>query len=257
MPYDVILYILKLQDGCYYVGQSSSVQRRIEKHNAAKGAAWTQIHPPVSLVECKRISALDKKAAETKESLLTLEMMKKYGWRNVRGGWFCHVDEKLTAEALRAHGVFELLEPEQRVIIGNSVQVLDKKIVNECTLKKVTISSVGSCDTETRFGSYEVLLEYNGRRKYLKRNLHDTTVNRCIIQGLIDGALLLKEPCNVNLVTSTSIGLSSFPKLKGPNADMLKELVAIIENRGCKFTFEIVAGQGDILRRHVHCGQEC
>ncbi len=45
-----------------------------------------------------------------KENLLTLHYMKRYGWRNVRGGWFCNVDDLLTEKALRAHGVFEVLQ---------------------------------------------------------------------------------------------------------------------------------------------------
>lgn len=183
----------------------------------AGGAAWTRAHPPIDLVECNRTQTLDFKAAETKENLLTLEMMKRYGWRNVRGGWFCNVDETLTEKALKAHGLLDLMKSFENEHSGSSKGSLEQPdicadyqpTVNSPPLKKVTISSVGSCDTATRQGFYEALMECNGRRKYLKRDLTDTTANRCIIQGLIDGVSNLKEPCEVILVAATSLAQKS------------------------------------------------
>lgn len=259
MPYDIVLYILKLQSGRYYVGQSANVHRRIDAHTEAKGAVWTQVYPPVAVVECKRTRTLDLKTAETKENLLTLEMMRRYGWRNVRGGWFCNVDETLTEKALRAHGLFELMESsenEQSTSEQMAIRAQNLPSMNTPPLKKVTISSTGSCDAATRAGFYEILLEYSGKRKYLRRKLTDTTANRCIIQGLIDGVLALKKPCEVTLVAATPLGLSGVPKLKGPNVDLLRELVSALEERDCPFKFEVVGGQGDELRRQIRAGEE-
>jgi predicted GIY-YIG superfamily endonuclease len=264
LPRDIVLYVLKLQDGCYYVGQSANVHRRIDIHMEAGGAAWTRAHPPIDLVECNRTQTLDYKAAETKENLLTLEMMKRYGWRNVRGGWFCNVDETLTEKALKAHGLFDLMKSFENERSGSSKGSWEQPdicadyqpTVNSPPLKKVTISSVGSCDTATRLGFYEALMECNGKRKYLRRDLTDTTANRCIIQGLIDGVSNLKEPCEVILVASTSLGLAALPKLKGPNVDLLQKLVSSLQESRSPFTFEVVAGHGDELRQRIRLGEK-
>lgn len=228
-------------------------------HMEARGAAWTRTHPPVALVECMRTQTLDQKTAEIKENLLTLEMMKRYGWRNVRGGWFCNVDETLTEKALKAHGLFDLMESfenEQSSSANSSskqpVICADyQQTVSASPLKRVTISSVGSCDTATRLGFYEVLMECNGRRKHLRCDLTDTTANRCIIQGLIDGVSNLKEPHEVTLVAATTLGLFALPKLKGPNIDLLQKLVSSLQKRYCPFKFEVIAGHGDELRQRI------
>ncbi len=259
MAHDIVLYVLKLEGDRYYVGQSANVHQRIDAHSAAKGAVWTQTHPPVAVVECKRTRTLDQKAAEVKENLLTLEVMKRHGWRNVRGGWFCNVDELLTEKALKAHGVLHMLESADTELsprMNSSDNPLAFPTPSALPLKKVTISSVGSCDTTTRVGYYEILLEYNGRHKYLRRKLTDTTANRCIIQGLIDGAMALKEPCEVTLVAATALGFGNLPKLKGPNVDLLHELIAALKERSCPFTFELAEGQGDQLREQIRQGAD-
>lgn len=247
MPRDIVLYVLKLEDGCYYVGQSANVHKRIDFHFEARGAVWTKAHPPVALVECKRTKTLNQQEAEDKENYLTLQTMKQYGWRNVRGGWFCNVDETLTARALKAHGLLDLLESFE-----NNSKTICKPLPAR---RKVTISSVGSCNTTTRIGYYETQLELGSTKKYLKRELSDTTVNRCIIQGLLDGVRCLDEPCEVALVAATSLGLAGFPILKGPNVDLLRHLTNELQERNCSFTFDVVDGRGDELRYRIRAGE--
>ena len=118
-------------------------------------------------------------------------------------------------------------------------------------MKKVTIVSVGSCDASTRLGSYEIALEYGNKAKYVRRELSDTTANRAIIQGLIDGVELLKEPCEVTLVAACRIGVRGASLTKGSNTDLLKLLAATIEQKGCESVVEIREGEGTILRERV------
>ena len=44
------LYILECKDGSYYTGITKDIPRRIEMHNAGKGARYTRSHRPVKLV---------------------------------------------------------------------------------------------------------------------------------------------------------------------------------------------------------------
>ena len=43
-------YILKCADGTYYTGWSTDPQRRLNQHNAGKGARYTRSRRPVELV---------------------------------------------------------------------------------------------------------------------------------------------------------------------------------------------------------------
>ncbi|MCP4633141.1 MAG: GIY-YIG nuclease family protein [candidate division Zixibacteria bacterium] len=48
MPYYV--YILRCSDQSYYVGLTSDINKRLEKHNSGKGASWTATRLPIKLV---------------------------------------------------------------------------------------------------------------------------------------------------------------------------------------------------------------
>lgn len=48
--------------------------------------------------------------------------------------------------------------------------------------------------------------------KYLTFSYSDTTANRCILQGLIDGVNYLKKPCTVELISSCELGVKKAQK---------------------------------------------
>ena len=43
-------YIVECNDGSYYTGWTLDLEKRVEKHNAGKGAKYTRSHRPVRLV---------------------------------------------------------------------------------------------------------------------------------------------------------------------------------------------------------------
>ena len=47
---DWCVYILRCKDGVYYTGITNALTRRIEQHNAGKGAKYTKGRRPVELV---------------------------------------------------------------------------------------------------------------------------------------------------------------------------------------------------------------
>ena len=80
------LYVLKLEQGKWYVGKSANVINRYEQHRSKKGAAWTSKFTPEGLVECRLITS------EHDETNTTKDYMKKYGIENVRGGAYTQID---------------------------------------------------------------------------------------------------------------------------------------------------------------------
>jgi hypothetical protein len=118
-------------------------------------------------------------------------------------------------------------------------------------MKSVVIYSIGSCDASTRIGSYDALLDFEGRTRRLHRELHDTTANRLIIQGLIDAVCALKEPCQLKLTTATAIGVSKSALKKGVNADAVHELLEALTKGRHAFDFDVREGEGEHLRRTI------
>ena len=84
----VAIYVLKLERGKYYVGMTRKNIDRVLTHIDGRGAAWTKKYPPSG---AKPILSFQEGLRESDEDRITLEIMKKYGVKNVRGGSWCKV----------------------------------------------------------------------------------------------------------------------------------------------------------------------
>ena len=81
------VYILLLESNKFYVGYSErAVGERFREHFSNCGSMWTKKYPPVQVLEYLPGHTL------ADEDRITLELMKKYGWWNVRGGKWCRVN---------------------------------------------------------------------------------------------------------------------------------------------------------------------
>ena len=84
----VAIYVLRLERGKYYVGMTRKNVERIWQHIDGKGAAWTKKYPPK---DGKEILSFVDGLRVADENRITIEMMGKYGIKNVRGGDWCRV----------------------------------------------------------------------------------------------------------------------------------------------------------------------
>lgn len=99
------IYVLQLEDGCYYIGSSveKNFEQRMKKHFKRKGSRWTRLHKPTEIIEKRKIIG-DYRSAELHENELTVDYMKKYGLDKVRGGFFAQVSEVEAEKCLKKHG---------------------------------------------------------------------------------------------------------------------------------------------------------
>lgn len=86
MTHMTTIYILRLEQGKYYVGKSEDVPHRYQQHLNGSGSAWTRKYKPLSLV--KTI----ENASPFDEDKITKEYMSKYGIENVRGGSYVEIE---------------------------------------------------------------------------------------------------------------------------------------------------------------------
>lgn len=78
---EICIYVLKCQEGKYYVGKSTNINKRLKQHfKQKKGACWTRLYRPLQIYEIRR------NCDEFDEEKITLQYMKKFGINNVRGG---------------------------------------------------------------------------------------------------------------------------------------------------------------------------
>jgi len=70
--------------------------------------------------------------------------------------------------------------------------------------KQITLYSDGSSLGNPGPGGYGGILEYKGQHKEYWGGEEETTNNRMELRGVIEGLKLLKEPCNVEVVSDSS-----------------------------------------------------
>ena len=87
----MLLYVLALEDECWYVGISYNPMKRARQHDEGKGAAWTRKHKPLLPIKehitIEDLGNLPLSVCELKEDKVTEAMQKEYGLNKVRGGY--------------------------------------------------------------------------------------------------------------------------------------------------------------------------
>lgn len=87
------VYALRLEEGKYYVGESSDIDNRIEDH----ASEWTMVYRPVSVDDVFPA----KHGLKELEREVTLMYMQEHGWENVRGAGWTRVEMENPPKPLR------------------------------------------------------------------------------------------------------------------------------------------------------------
>ena len=80
------LYVLELENGCFYVGLALDVEKRFKEHALGLGANFTRLNKPIRVIEKHSCDTADKHIACESENKKTLEYALKYGGDKVKGG---------------------------------------------------------------------------------------------------------------------------------------------------------------------------
>ena len=84
------VYVLELESGKYYIGESINPKKRIEDHFNGFGSQWTKLYQPIRILK-----PFTKKQDELWELSETIQRMVYHGIDNVRGSLF--TKENLTS----------------------------------------------------------------------------------------------------------------------------------------------------------------
>jgi predicted GIY-YIG superfamily endonuclease len=81
-----MIYVLELEDDCFYIGITYNLNLRIAQHLSGSGAQWTKMHRPKKIVE-----VFYEGCTRQKEDEVTKKYVEIYGADCVRGGSWCRV----------------------------------------------------------------------------------------------------------------------------------------------------------------------
>ena len=110
--------------------------------------------------------------------------------------------------------------------------------------KQVTLYSDGSSLGNPGPGGYGGILEYNGHKKEFFGGEADTTNNRMELRGVIEGLKLIKEPCDITVISDSSYVINAinswldgwikkdFKKVK--NVDLWREYIEVSKPHNIK-----------------------
>ena len=89
-PETTVLYVLKLEQGKYYVGITTNFTNRLQQHKDGCGSTWTKKYKFIKTLSTENVPTKYAPAEETKR---TYELMLKYGIHNVGGAEYSQVDQ--------------------------------------------------------------------------------------------------------------------------------------------------------------------
>jgi predicted GIY-YIG superfamily endonuclease len=107
---DIYLYVLALEGGCYYVGLTTDVNRRMDQHFSEVGSEWTKLHKPLRRIHCINTGTQDGRKAESLEDEVTISLMMTHSIEKVRGGHFCQLETAYLEPVLRAKGAWDRIK---------------------------------------------------------------------------------------------------------------------------------------------------
>ena len=111
-------------------------------------------------------------------------------------------------------------------------------------MKKIVLFSEGSAVGST--GGYGTILLYSGKERLLSGKKSNTTANRMELLSVIEGLRVLKEPCDIEIVTSSLYVVKSisewlenwikrdFEKVK--NLELWQEYINLAQSHTIKAT---------------------
>lgn len=83
------VYILKCNDGSYYVGHTDNLEQRIIEHNESRASIYTSLRLPVTLLWSElfqtRSEAFEAERKLKKWNREKKEIVIKYGWKALAG----------------------------------------------------------------------------------------------------------------------------------------------------------------------------
>lgn len=97
------VYALLCENNHYYIGQTTSPERRLRQHAKGKGSWFTRTHKPIKFIEIVDVGCISIPECMSHENTLAAKYIYTYGINYVRGGDFIQRDSRHFVNQLNTH----------------------------------------------------------------------------------------------------------------------------------------------------------
>ena len=201
----VHIYVLKCQEGKYYVGKTNQTFKRFSAHSSGRGAKWTQKYKPIDLAHWYP----DRKDSD--ETKITIQMMRKYGVNNVRGGPYTQVQ----------------MTKRQANNLENKIK---SKSINKSVSKKKTLCKRCGRDTHTISKCY-ARRHTNGKPLIQKNNVNQKDFDDFLSvylakhQDYLNKAVKLESDKAQKIIEKSEREIKEIESVKENNPDLMLYLL--------------------------------
>lgn len=119
------VYVLLLNNHKFYVGHTKDIVKRLNDHFSGNSSPWVKMNKPII-----SIYEIIKNVTKNYEKNKTLELMKKFGWQNVRGYAWSQWNMKYPPKELNNYNIFY----DNEINYANSEEIRD--ILSKTNIKK-------------------------------------------------------------------------------------------------------------------------
>ena len=123
-----MIYVLQLECNKYYVGWTMRGDgERFSEHFDGEGSEWTKKYKPINVLKWIDGTKQD-------EDRITLDLMKEFGWYNVRGGKWCRVEMSAPPQELRTvpSKIQSVIDNAVRKSSSNQIHNIKNILASKC-----------------------------------------------------------------------------------------------------------------------------
>lgn len=118
-------------------------------------------------------------------------------------------------------------------------------------MKNITIYCTASYYYDKQNGNFTICMVYNNKSKNIIGQRNNSTANRLVVEGMIEGVKRINEPCDIEFVTATNIGIKNLANMKGPHKDLMTELNLLLMEKQCLYTVTVTDKGGAWLKNKI------
>ena len=115
----------------------------------------------------------------------------------------------------------------------------------------IIIWVTGGANGNNNDAYYKCALEYHGNYRLVMGFCEVHTANKAMLFGLREALCRIKKPSKIYVICGTDLGFKRGFSCKGPNWELIQEVLQVTLQQNCFLTFAFYKGGTDAIKNHL------